>query len=305
MRKVIVKLRGGLGNQLFQYVFAKYIFQEGGFDKLILDVSYFNKKHIRNLEIDKFVLDENVIVTDKSNRIVDALYLIYKLFCKLVSKICKNYPALFLRFASCELWMSDKQISKFKVSKKRKSIYLIGYFQNEKFMRLLKSEYEHDFALKECGSSQYYNYLERIKSSKQTIAISIRIGEDYRKFGWPICEKNYYIKGLEYLLKKHTKATILIFADCIDVIEKEHWFENYGDLMFIKDMNAVESLSLMKECDDFVISNSTFAWWGAYLSSNDNKFIVAPKYFYHNEILEGSYISMERMYFLDNCSGAH
>ena len=68
--KIVVKIRGGLGNQLFQYAYAKKMLVEYPEAKIYLDVSYYNKKHIRNLEILNYNLDSRIGIIRHENKIV-------------------------------------------------------------------------------------------------------------------------------------------------------------------------------------------------------------------------------------------
>ena len=75
------------------------------------------------------------------------------------------------------------------------------------------------------------------------------------------------------------ETLFLIFSDSIDVVKNE-----FDGLQYIEDkimymnfnMDEMQSLVFMKNCDHFILSASTYCWWAAYLNNNKNKKIVAP-----------------------------
>jgi hypothetical protein len=91
--------------------------------------------------------------------------------------------------------------------------------------------------------------------------------------------KNYYFKAIEYIQQHITNPHFYIFSDdperAISIISlNENQFtlikHNIGDEL------AYADLWLMSKCKHFIIANSTFSWWGAWLSKNHEKIVIAP-----------------------------
>lgn len=294
--KIVVKIRGGLGNQLFQYSYAKMVHTWFPEKKIFLDCSYYNKKHIRSLEIDKMNIVNNVVWISKKNALFDIFYGIYRVINKIILR--DTIPSKIIWIASNVFCFCDKTFSIDIKKEVFSNIYLAGYFQDEKEIRIVKKEIQEEFTPKKM-SALANSVLNDINSHK-SIGISIRAGEDYSKFGWPICDKKYYIKGLEKLYTGNEK--IFIFSDVIDRVITEKWFEG-KNVTYVKGCNSVECLYLLSNCDDFIIANSTFSWWGAYLSRKDDKKIIAPKYFYPSKKMADCGLHMDNSIYLDNESG--
>lgn len=292
---IIVKIRGGLGNQLFQYAYAKKVQKLFPTKKIIIDASYFNKKHIRSLELNQLKINEAVSFSTNKRGIFDLCYDVFRLIDKISKHKRKTLQLTLLNSTYC---LCEKTGS-FKWKKNsNNNIYLAGYFQDLKEMDAVKKDIKTEVCPKSL-SDKAKSYLDII-SNNETIAISIRAGEDYVKFGWPLCSKEYYLKGLEYIKKDHAK--IIVFADVIDKIKKEKWFDNY-EVTYIEGCNAVESLYLLNRCDDYVISNSTFSWWGAYLGDNNNKKIVAPEMFYSGKKMSDGGLHIPSALYMNNYTG--
>ena len=110
-----------------------------------------------------------------------------------------------------------------------------------------------------------------ITSVDNPIALHVRRG-DYVKnsANHPPCSLEYYQKGLEQF---DSDRNVIVFSD-----DPEWCNENFTDDRFLISENTDNrvDLCLMSLCNDFIIANSTFSWWGAWLSTNKNKKVIAP-----------------------------
>ena len=134
--------------------------------------------------------------------------------------------------------------------------------------------------------------LKQIENST-AVAISMRLGEDYTNSSLlNVCGDDYYYKGMDHIYEKIDNPIFYIFSDRIDIVKSQFNFKY--DVNYIDGFNDYESLRLMYTCKHFVISNSSFSWWGAYLSSNTNKIVVAPSKWY-SDTKETPHIYLDSM----------
>jgi len=302
MKKIIVKLQGGLGNQIFQYSYAKMLANKYCIENIILDTSYFNRKHIRSLSFDKYILPDNVEFCNKSILIYDFIYNIYKVLDKIYFKINEKHLFFSINFLKRGFYFGRNSIVEDSSLKKLNELYIGGYFQNENAMKLVYKEVDSNLKIKNDVSDLYEKYKNEINNSINSIGVSVRIGADYKKFGWPICSRSFYENGVKIITKKIGNSKIFIFSDCIDIIKKEKWFDS-DNFVFVEGCSDVESLNLLRLCQNFVIANSTFSWWGAYFGKNMKKIIVAPEFFYSNKKMFESEINIPNAIYLNNENG--
>lgn len=297
--QIIVKLRGGLGNQMFQYAYAKKVAGLYPKSQLILDTSYFNCKHIRNLEIDQYNLADNVSYSATSSFTGDKAFVLYKIFYKFT---CRKFtmPAWLIKRG---FWYENNDfVIPNPLPTNLRCVYMGGYFQNEPEIRSIYTQLVRDFTPKQPLSAPLQALLTQINTTPNTVGISIRLGKDYQQLGWPICQKAFYLAGLKELQKHITPGKIFVFSDEIERIKTERWFKGY-DAIFVPVLSPVESLELLRACKHFVISNSTFAWWGAYLGQEIGKKIIAPIRFYGKGQMPGSTMELPQAIYLDNVTG--
>ena len=124
------------------------------------------------------------------------------------------------------------------------------------------------------------NFLYLIKNNN-SVAVHIRRG-DYlsnpkARYFHGILGQDYYKKSITYIRKKLKKPSFFIFSDDIHLVKKTFPFFNNKNYTFINTNSAMNDLYLMKNCKHFIIANSTFSWWGAWLSTNKSKIICSPK----------------------------
>lgn len=156
-----------------------------------------------------------------------------------------------------------------------KNYDLDGWFQSEKYFDINLTKYFFEFEPK-------FLVALRLKFQsvfeKKTILISIRRGDfvhhpDY--FQLPI---NYYINALIDNFPDWRNKNLVILSDDVDYC-KFH-FSFLENVFFADNLNAIEQLAIASLCDDFIISNSTFSWWCAWLGEKESSKIIRPLHYF-------------------------
>lgn len=143
-------------------------------------------------------------------------------------------------------------------------------------------------------------YSKFLKAGKKTIAISVRRGDYVQNGNYAQIPITYYLQALRLYFPgwDDGEYEIMLFSDDIDYC-KEHFgcYENIHysiqqpeeynrrENYFKENPYAMEQLALMTLCDNHIISNSTFAWWGAYLSHNQFSTVVTPEEHFAGKLL--------------------
>ena len=154
-----------------------------------------------------------------------------------------------------------------------------GWLQSEKYFRHSYDKVREQFKFKESFIKQCRDKFRIF--DRQTIAISVRRGDYVNNPNYALLPIRYYLTALEYFFYgKGLKANwsdynIVIFSDDIPYC-KIH----FGCLpnVHFANGNDIEQLCLMSQCDNFIIANSTFSWWGAWLGEKDDSIIIRPNY---------------------------
>lgn len=268
-RNVIIRMRGGLGNQLFQLAYGLYLQKKYDIKNIILDTGEYKRYHIRNFELDKYNLD-GIVVDDN---IHDYLYIIsrniYHVLQGIYRRISSSELDLFSYLSRYGLFYAGINPGVLNYTGNKETVYVYGYFQDVFYVEKVKSEL---YRIIFCDN------MPKSDDSEVKIAISIRCGDDYIKYGYPICDSEYYVKAINYIINmiNNVDVKLIVFSD--DNKRAKEILKNIKlDMMFVTDQGPTQQLTEMAKCNHFVISNSSFSWWGAYLSSNKGKIVVAPR----------------------------
>lgn len=279
---LIIRVKGGLGNQLFQYATGYAVAKRMNTD-LRIDKSFYSTQKLRGfklslLNINKIEIKEEItrplFIRIFENKYVNKLLRIMK-FKKI--KIAKQ-----TYFLDSNLKFMPEI---FKLQGNR--IYLDGYFQSYEYFESYRNELINLFTPQYCYNDEWQSYYEEI-NRVESVAIHVRRG-DYLKIQNKnglqyVLEERYYKQAIDLFQKKLDNPVFYWFSDDIEWV-KEHFS---GSLRFkfirLTGENAdLNELMLMSKCKNIITANSSFSWWAAWLNTNENAIIVAPKRKFGNE----------------------
>lgn len=266
-----IKINGGLGNQLFQYA-TGYAFARYHDVELVVDISDAVNYKLHDLRLVHLSCSARF---DARKSILDRILFNTK-FVKLISKFFYFYCIEKNLLYSNEL----KSISNNKT--------LIGYFQNENYFKEVRHELLNQFKPK-ASYSDYQNDILALMLDSNSLSIHIRRGDyltdPHANKIHGLCDIDYFNKAIDYLKNEHVisnSTNIFVFSD--DIIWcKENVFFQFNTIYVDDDSEKPElDMWLMSNCNNHIISNSTFSWWGAWLNSDTDKVVVAPKQWFAN-----------------------
>lgn len=250
---IVVKLKGGLGNQMFQYAFGRSLAIKHN-TGLFLDLSYLKDRtrkaffQFRDYELDFFNVVSEVLENCNEENL----------------KIQKEHH---FHFDHKALDYPDNS-------------YLDGYWQSEKYFKEYENEIRNDFTFKNQLPKDAKVLEEKILNTN-SVCIHIRHGftnniKDRIYHGFT--GRNYVNKSIRLIKKSIANPVFFIFSDNQEWCQRN--IKTDCPTYFIENevmLENVEYFQLMTFCKHFVIANSSFSWWGAWLSNNPNKIVIAPK----------------------------
>lgn len=175
--------------------------------------------------------------------------------------------------------------------------FLVGYFQSFKY--LSKSTLEIMSSLNVLEPSEtFLEYLRKLQD-KKILVVHVRLGDYVNEPRIGTLSQEYYKRALgEFDFAKIDQ--VLIFSDSPDMVS-DYLPEEYSSYFEVVPnfFTSAETLTLMTVGSDFIISNSTFSWWGAMLSQNIGKKVVAPTPWFvaqdePRDLLPSSWIRVKR-----------
>lgn len=232
---------GRLGNQIFQYALLFYLNKTKGYDihlPLNTECQFWNCFDIQNISIQQF---------NKSNQ--------YRIFNE--------------RYGSCNF---DAL-----VFEQPDNTIFDGYYQSYLYFDSVKTKLIESLKFKQSiiqeGDTELLKYKQKYTTyfDKNLVSMHIR-RTDYLDFvdRWGDLFSDGFYNEATKSINDETE-NVLIFTDDNDFARQHFTKPNYH----VIDKNEYVSLYMMTRCNRHIMSNSSFAWWGAYLSGNDN--IICPR----------------------------
>lgn len=272
----IIRMTGGLGNQMFQYaLFLKLRAQ--GREVRLDDISEYEGRDARPVLLWAFGIQYPAAAKEDIDRLTDGfMHLTHRLRRKLFGRKTLEYQEIPHQF--------DPQVLV------RETAYLTGYFQSDRYFKDIEEQVRSAF----CFSDKIWEGLPLGRADQiraylgaidRTTAVSVHIRrgdylENEEVYGG-ICTEAYYEKAMAVVEEKFPEAVFYLFSN--DPV----WVKEWAQRGFLKERNVevIEGSSeekgyldllLMSRCRHHIIANSSFSWWGAWLAPPQDKLVIAP-----------------------------
>ena len=276
MSRIVARLHDGLGNQLFIYAAARAIAEARGAELLLDAVSGFarDKKYGAIAQLSHFAIKasfapERLCYPPPLGRQIRDLQIS-------ASRQLPLRHRFVIREADFDAVMARAPL--------RQTVRLEGYWQSERYFVSIADKVRDELQVASPLSVRSREVLALIQS---TNAVGLHIRQrrgahhDHDKpppTATPQLPFSYYEEAIARVTAKIAEPTFFCFGDNPDWI-RERW--KFPHPVHFVDHNrtqdqAFEDLALMSACKHFVVGNSTFSWWGAWLSRNPGKYVVAP-----------------------------
>lgn len=271
---IIVKVMGGLGNQLQQYALYEMLLAKG--KEVALDISWFEtetQKDMltkRTLELAYFPKAEYRIATkaecDKAKGKQDILH-----------KGLRKLGLLKDTYLRESLMYEEKLLEKLCDPKDQGDYYVEGYWAAEKYHREILPLLQERLAFPPCNEENQA-MCRQIQEDSYPVSMHIRRADyldaaNVGLFG-NICTEEYYQGAIAYIKESHPEATIYIFTDDA-AYAREHYPEEQL-VQINKGQQSFFDIYLMSQCKAHICANSTFSFWGAKLDSKEDKVMIRP-----------------------------
>lgn len=262
---VIVRFKGGLGNQLFQYGLYKNL------ELLGKDVRADISDYEENRDSRNFLLRDigMKLVYANANDIEK-----YRGRLNSIIEIVRRKYGLRKSYFGEKEDIFDKKI--FLLD----DIYLDGFWQNELYFKEIESEIREELInlLYQNDNVKKTDLKNKIEN-ENSIAVHIRRGDYIKKNSiyTNLGESDYYDKAIEYIRNKVENPVFYLFSDDTEWIKEKYRGKEFVIVEDYEGKSEQEDLILMSKCKHNIIANSSYSWWAAWINCNNKKIVIAPK----------------------------
>jgi hypothetical protein len=291
-RQNYVILTGGLGNQLFQINYAKFIQERDGVPSLLLPSIGFPRRDSEGLP-DSNLLTQDFEVVESQSRMSELLRRVSGLLLRLHLKESTNLLFSGLLFilrtlASLIFSLHFRRLTGLNVPRDigfdnpKPTGFIdqvhIGYFQsyqygqNIDFLRAMDKDLDTDFG-------KLLARFEEKSETEQPVIVHVRLTDYRAQDDFGTLSADYYEKAISIVFKQSKNTNLWIFSDepeeCLKVIPTS--FQQYSQVMNFSQLSPLQNLLLMRLGKSYVIANSSYSWWACFSAELTPKSVCAPE----------------------------
>jgi len=280
---IVVKIMGGLGNQLFQFAFylEKKVHRHHN-EIVLIDIDYYNKYDIHNgYEL------YNIFGINAQN-MDDFLAEKYPLILKYLK--CIDYLRKFDAFGKFKklglsyIEITDEAfLTSFPDRNLHNVIFFNGFWTSKTYWDKITNEIHNAFVFPQL-TGDYLLELKKSIECSESVSIHIRRGDYVTNDLFVTLSEDYYLKAITLTSNLVRTPVFYVFSDDIDFCKRmiKKIYNGLSNVVFVEinDQRNYLDLQLMSLCKHNIIANSTFSWWAAELNKNSGKTIIAPQIYY-------------------------
>jgi len=277
-KRIVMRLMHGVGNQLFQYALGRRLSIDRG-AKLFLDAAWYNRATSRwadrPLALREFNIAGEITFDDRWK----SKWLPPTFQDKVRWWIEQRFFPLAWRGFVEEAGRNVKlrgQAFDPKILRVARNAYFHGFWTSPRYFEGIEETLREELVLKDVATGRMAEYLAIIRNS-EAVSVHVRRGDflKYSEFG--ILRLDYYRRAFQIIRSKIREPRFFVFSD--DIREAQKLLHEMPDCEYVAlgpGTTPACDLWLMAACKHFVNANSTFSWWGAWLSVQPNKIVIVP-----------------------------
>lgn len=274
---IIMKIQGGLGNQLFQYALGRNLAYKNN-TTLKLDISWYRTQEYRSFELDQFNIQADIAT--------DAEVLSFAKYKKRGRKILFWYNWL---IADESKYVREKTfIFNSHILDIKDDTYLDGVWPFEKYFQNIADIIRSEFTLKNPLGSVAQTVHNDILT-KESISICIRRGDfvSIQKVHdiHGLLPMDYYREAVKIISARVKNPHFFVFSDDIEWVKENFTLDH--PVTYVSDghmrISSTEEFVLMSHCKHTVSANSSFSWWAGWLNKNPSKIVIFPQKWFKDE----------------------
>jgi hypothetical protein len=287
---IIIRLLGGLGNQMFQYALGRSlsaIYRR----PLKFDLSFYNSDAAKSHWAPRFFCLDHFNI--KLQIVAAAELAPFEKYLRqnIYSRLLRRAAAFGCYYLHSYIFEPPKNYFVFDpnllAGQLKPNVYLDGFWQTEKYFSSIENIIRKDFIFKDLPDEINQKMLAEI-DSVNSVSIHVRHGDNATKIAAKhgVLPLEYYYSAISDLVKTVKSPKFYVFSD--DPVWVKENLKLDFPAVFVSnnsDKKNYEDLRLMTRCKHHIIGNSTFSWWGAWLGKKPGQQVYAPKrYHVHDNI---------------------
>lgn len=273
MNKIITRIKGGIGNQLFCYAAARRLALANNAELVIDDTTGFVRDRLYHR---RYMLDQFSIPVRKASPAA-RLQPFERYRRGLAKLINQSRPFHKRSYLEQEGIAFDHRLLDFKVNG---TVYLDGYWQSELYFNDVANVIRQDLRIVPPSDETNRCLAEEIQSS-YSVAVHVRWFENPDESALHNVAVDYYRRAVAMLEERYSSPRYFVFSDDPDAARSKLTLPE-SRTTFVshnwRDENAYADLWLMSQCRHFITANSTFSWWGAWLGEREGAIVICPSF---------------------------